>query len=164
MTGKKTRSAVWAMINWGIVQDAIEEQTTLIPDQESIEMAIESIEHDYSEADLFKFEAEELEQHLIDHIIEILKANHGKDIKRRITQRDREQKLRENEQQDAKVGISVLPFGNMKDLKDMNLDPDMMEALTKSMFDNLFGSKKKPKKDKDEDEDEDDDPGSSFYT
>ena len=45
---KKERSAAWAMMNWGIVQDKIESAIGINPDQISIEEALESIEKEYS--------------------------------------------------------------------------------------------------------------------
>jgi hypothetical protein len=153
------RSAAWAMINWANVEQRINLATAVIPDQASIEEAIHSIENHYTEEQLFVKEAEELEKMLIDNVVKILLKNRGKEIKRKLAQKDREQK---QVAKNTKIGVQVMPMGNIKDLKNMGLDPKMMDQISRSMMDQLFGKRPKRKK-KDEDDDDDEDPGASFY-
>jgi hypothetical protein len=165
MTSRKHRSAVWAIINWAIIQEKVETATAMIPDQNSIEQAIDEIETDFSEEDLFLKEAKEVEELLITKLIGIMHKTNGKEIKRRITQRERDRKTKEQEGSENKVGVQIMPFGgNLNDLKDLGLDPEMLEKLSKSVMDQLFGQKRKKKSNNDDDDDdEEDDPGESFY-
>ncbi len=157
------RSAAWAMINWANVQTRIERLTTYTPDQASIEEAIHNIEEKFSEEQLFLKEAEELEILLIKNLQKILEKKHGKEIKKRKAHREKVIRQKKQAMGKSKVGVQVMPFGggNIKDLEKMGLDPKMMEQISKSMMDQLFGNRQKKKKD-DEDED-DEDPGASFY-
>ena len=153
---KKERSAAWAMINWGIVQDLIESTTGISPDQISIEEALESIEKEYSEDNLYLMEAKTLEKLLIQRLTKILYKNRGKEIKKKKVMKGR---TRDRDPR-SRMGVQVLPMGSIDDLKKMGMDPEMMEQFSKSLMDQLF--RKRKKKDK-EDEDEDDEPGASFY-
>ncbi|MHA1583809.1 MAG: hypothetical protein ACTSVU_04325 [Promethearchaeota archaeon] len=161
MSGDKTRSLVWSMVNWAVIQDKIKHITTLHPDQETIEEAINQIENSFTEEQLFMKEANELENLLIRSIVKSLQKKFGKEIKRNRNQQENERKMREKARQNSKVGVQILPMGaNLKDLKKMGIDPDMLEDISKNLMDQFFKSKKR-KSDKD-DEDEDD-PGDSFY-
>ncbi|MHA1726017.1 MAG: hypothetical protein ACTSXH_14490 [Promethearchaeota archaeon] len=153
---KRERSAAWAMINWGIIQDIIETKIGISPDQISIEEALESIEKENSEEKLFLFEAKTLEKLLIQRLTKILYKNRGKEIKKRKVMKEKSKVLNPR----SRPGVQVLPMGSIDDLKKMGMDPKMIEQFSKSLMDQLF--RKRKKKDK-EDEDEDDEPGASFY-
>ena len=155
---KRERSAAWAMINWGIVQDQIESTIGINPDQTSIEEALESIEKEYSEDKLYLLEAKALEQTLIQRLTKILYKNRGKEIKKKKAIRVKSRNLNPN----AKMGVQVFPMGSIDDLKKMGMDPKMMDQFSKSLMDQLFKQRKK-KKDKKDEDDEEDEPGASFY-
>ncbi|WP_371803211.1 hypothetical protein [Candidatus Lokiarchaeum ossiferum] len=157
------RSAAWAMINWANIQHSIEVLTTFAPDQASIEESIHNIEKEMTEEELFMKEAEELENLLITKLQKILEKKHGKEIKKRKIQQEKMIRQKKQAMANKKVGVQIMPFGggNLKDLEKMGLDPKMMEQISRSMMDQLFGKRQK-KKDDDED-DEDEDPGASFY-
>ncbi|MHA1720188.1 MAG: hypothetical protein ACTSWX_04120 [Promethearchaeota archaeon] len=157
---KRERSTAWAMINWGIVQDNIKTTLGINPDQTSIEEALTSIEKEYPEEKLFFFEAKDLEKLLIQRLTKILYKNRAKEIKKKKAMRERARPMARNNS-NTRVGFQVFPMGSLDDLKKMGIDdPKMMEELSKSLMDQLFGRRKK--KDK-EDDDDDDDPGASFY-
>jgi len=151
------------MVNWAIVQDEVEASTAFIPDPTTIEDSISLIEQEYTENQLFAMEADVLEKLLVQNIIKILQKTKGREIRRRLSQIERDQRQQKTLQQNPNVDVKILPFGNMKDLKDMgiDLDPETLEQMSKGMMDQLFKNQKKKKKD-DEDE-EDEDPGASFY-
>ena len=154
---KRERSAAWAMVNWGIIQDLIESALGISPDQVSIEEALESIENEHTEDKLFLIEAKTLEKILIQRLTKILYKNRGKEIKKKKAMIGRTKELKPR----SKMGVQVLPMGSIEDLKKMGMDPDMMEQFSKNLMDQLF-KKRKKKKDKEDNEDEDD-PGASFY-
>ena len=153
---KRERSAAWAMINWGIIQDIIKSTTEISPDQISIEEALESIEKENSEEKLFLFEAKTLEKLLIQRLTKILYKNRGKEIKKKKVMKEKTKVLNPR----SRPGVQVLPMGSIDDLKKMGMDPEMMEQFSKSLMDQLF--RKRKKKDK-EDEDEDDDENSNRF-
>ena len=154
---KRERSAAWAMVNWGIVQDLIESSIGIIPDQISIEEALESIEKEHSEDELYLIEAKTLEKLLIQRLTKVLYKNRGKEIiKKKKAMKGRQKSVDPN----SRMGVKVLPMGSIDDLKKMGMDPEMMEQFSKSLMDQLF--RKRKKKDKEEDDD-DEDPGASFY-
>ena len=154
---KRERSAAWAMVNWGVVQDLIETSTGIIPDQISIEEALESIEKEYAEDELYLIEAKSLEKLLIQRLTKILYKTRGKEIiKKKKAMKGRPKDL----DPQSRMGVQVLPMGSIDDLKKMGMDPEMMEQFSKSLMDQLF--RKRKKKDKEEDDD-DEDPGASFY-
>ncbi len=160
MKKNRSRSAAWAMINWAVTENKIKEETTLIPDSNAIEKSIEDIESKYSDEELFLMEAEELENLLIEKIVAQLNQTNGREIKRnkiRIERERRSRKLSQTQRPD----VRLMKIGNLDELKDLGIDPDMMEKLSKNMMDQLFG--KKRKKDSDDDDEDDDDPGASFY-
>lgn len=157
---KTQRSTVWAMVNWANIQNNIVTKTSITPDQANIEEAITQIEKAQSEDQLFLMEAEELEKLLVDYLTKLLFKNRGKEIKKKLANREKEERQKQQNVQDSKVGVQIMPFGNMKDMKDLGLDPEMMEQISKSMMDQLFGKRSKKKDDDDED---DEDPGASFY-
>jgi hypothetical protein len=154
---KKERSAAWAMVNWGIIQDLIEIKLGISPDQISIEEALESVENEYAEDKLFIMEAKTLEKLLIQRLTKILYKNRGKEIKKKRVMKARTKDLNPR----SRMGVQVLPMGSIDDLKKMGMDPEMMEQFSKNLMDQLFKRRKK-KKDNEDDEDEDD-PGASFY-
>jgi len=155
---KRERSAAWAMVNWGIVQDLIESSIGIIPDQISIEEALESIEKEHSEDELYLIEAKTLEKLLIQRLTKVLYKNRGKEIiKKKKAMKERAKVQNPN----SRMGVQVLPMGSIDDLKKMGMDPEMMNQFSKSLMDQLF--RKRKKKDKEEDEDDDEDPGASFY-
>lgn len=154
---KRERSAAWAMINWGIVQDQIESAIGINPDQISIEEALEVIEKEYSDDNLFLLEANALEQTLIQRLTKILYKNRSKEIKKKKAMKARTK----DSNPKSRMGVQVLPMGSLDDMKKMGMDPELMEQFSKSLMDQLFGQRKK-KKDK-EDDDEDEEPGASFY-
>ncbi len=155
---KRERSAAWAMINWGIVQDQIESTIGINPDQISIEEALESIEKEYSEDKLFLFEAKALEQILIQRLIKILYKTRGKEIKKKKALKVRTK----NPNPKSRMGVQVFPMGSLDDMKKMGMDPEMLEQFSKSLMDQMFKQRKKKKDDNEDDEDEED-PGASFY-
>jgi hypothetical protein len=156
----KSRSSAWAMVNWAIIQEQIESITHISPDPESIEESLDNIEKSIPEEELFGKEAEDLEQLLITQLLKILRKRRGREIKKK--QSEKARTIKAQPTQNKVDGVHIMgPFGNMGNLKDMNLDPKMMDQISKGIMDQLFGKKKK-KKDS-EDDDEEDDPGASFY-
>ncbi len=149
------------MVNWANIQNEVREVTMLTIDQASIEDAINSIEKEYTQDELFLKEADDLEQLLIQSLIKDLQKNRGREIKRRQLIKEKSNRQNKMPPPGTKVGVKVLPFGNLKDLKDMGVDPEMMEQISKSMMEQLFG--KRPKKKDKDDDDDDEDPGASFY-
>lgn len=151
------------MINWAIVNGLIRQETTITPNHATIDEAITQLEAEYSDTQLLLMEAKELESLIIESIINILNKRHGKEIKKNLALREKERRHQDQKMKNAQFDVKVLPFGKMKDLKDMgvDMDPETLEKLSNSIMDQLFGKKKK-KEDKDDDEDEDD-PGASFY-
>ncbi|MBA7577199.1 hypothetical protein ES708_19045 [subsurface metagenome] len=156
------RSVLWAVVNWAEVHKKVQSKVFLMPDQASIEEAITSIESAYTEAELFLKEATDLEFLLVEKLLKILRKSHSKEIKRRKAKKEREHKvhqMKKREMEKAKVGIQFMGPNGPADLKDMGLDPEMMDMIQKGIKEQLFGKKKK----KDDDADEDEDPGASFY-
>ncbi len=154
---KRERSTAWAMVNWGIVQDLIKSSIGITPDQISIEEALESIEKEHSEDELYLTEAKTLEKLLIQRLTKILYKNRGKEI---IKKKKAMKERTKDRDPKSRMGVQVLPMGSIDDLKKMGMDPEMMEQFSKSLMDQLF--RKRKKKDKEEDDD-DEDPGASFY-
>lgn len=149
------------MINWANIQNQVESVIGIVPDQVSIEMAIEMLQNDMKEEEIYQMEAEDLEQALVNRLLKILRKNKSKEIKLV----KKEQKVKQEVRTDPKVDVQVFgPFGNMGSLKDMGLDidPEMMKNITDQVFGQMMGKKPKKKRDEDEDEEEDD-PGASFY-
>ncbi|WP_457557681.1 hypothetical protein [Candidatus Harpocratesius sp.] len=157
-----SRSPIWAIINWAIVSDKVRRNTTITPNHATIDEAIQILEQKYDSDELLLLEAEELEKQLIQTIIDLLYKKHAKEIKRNLAHREKERRLKAQQLKNTKFDVKIVPFGKMKDLKDMgfDLDPDTLNELSQNIMDQLF--KKKKKKDE-EDEDSDDDPGASFY-
>ena len=156
MKNSQSRSAVWSVINWAEVRKEVYEEIAIYPTQESTATAISNIESEFEEMELFQKDASELETLLVDEIISILKVENKKEIKRKMLLRKRkkqEKKLREKERKKMKSRVQILGAEDLKDL-----DPEMMEEISKGIFDKLMGKKKK-----DKDEDEDDEPNASFY-
>lgn len=161
----------WTMaINWARIIGECESVTGLTPSQQDIEAALDMIEKEATETELYTLEVEDTEQMIITRLLKIIRKNRGKDIKKVKPQKEPESKpsgLPDN------VDVQFFgPFGNksLKDLKDMGfeIDPAMMDGLTKNIMDQML-KKKKKQSDEDDDEDEkkksgDDDPGASFYT
>lgn len=160
MNMKRSRSAAWSMINWAIIEQEVKKRTTLLPESSSIENAIAEIEKKYDDHDLFLLEAQELEQKLIETITSTLLQKYGKEIKRNKSRIERERRMRQ-QNNSQRPDVRLLKVGSLDELKDLGLDPEMMEQLSKGMMDQLFGKKKK--KNSDDEDEEEDDPGSSFY-
>jgi hypothetical protein len=156
------------MVNWARIVDEVESVTSLLPEQAEIEAALNMIEAESSEDELFTLEAEEIEQQVITRLLKIIRKNRSKDIKRAKQQKDKDVKDDKESSQPNNVDVQVFgPFGNMGNLKDMgfDIDPKMMENISKGIMDNLFGKKTKKKDhDSDDDPDDDEDRGASFYT
>jgi hypothetical protein len=169
---KKMPDRNWTMaINWARIIGECESVTGLTPSQQDIEAALDMVEKEVPENELYSSEVEDTEQAIITRLLKVIRRNRGKDIKKVKPQKEPEAKpagLPDN------MDVQFFgPFGNgsLKDLKDMGfeIDPAMMEGLTKSIMDGMLGKKKKKKPDDEENEDEkkksdDDDPGASFYT
>ena len=159
MKSKRSRSAAWAMVNWAIIEHQVKQETTMLPESVMMEKAISEIESKYTDDELFVMEAEKLEELLIKTICALLNQTYGRDIKRNKTKLEREKRLRKQNMAN-RPDVRLMKIDSLDELKDLGLDPDMMEKISKSMMDQLFGKKKK--KDS-KDDDEDDDPGASFY-
>ena len=144
MKSTKQRSAVWSMINWSLIHQNVVKLAAVTPDQASIEESINTIEAEHTEEELFLMEANALEQLLIKTLIQVLRKNRGKEIKKNQAQRDRIRRSRQSRMKN--MDVRVLPVGNMKDLKEMGLDPATVEQISKKMMEQLFGGKRKKKK------------------
>lgn len=159
------RIGTWTLaLNWGIIQDQVESVLGIAADQESIEEALDNVEKDYQETELLEKDAEELEQLLVNRLLKILRKKRGKEIKKQEELRKRSQK-EEDDLKNMKVGIQIFDpttGGELKDLKDLDIDPEVFKQISKGLMDNMFGQKKSKRKDSSED-DKDEDPGSSFY-
>lgn len=160
MNKKRSRSPAWAMVNWAVIEQEVKGRTTLLPESSSIENAITEIENKYDDQELLLLEAQELEQELIKIITNNLYQKYSKEIKRNKTRLERERRARK-QSNSQRPDVRLLKVGSLDELKDLGLDPEMMEQLSKGMMDQLFG--KKRKKDSDDEDDEEDDPGASFY-
>jgi hypothetical protein len=158
-----TRIPEWSlMINWANIQNAIENELGLIPDQASIEAAIYMLQNDMPEEQIYQLEAEELEEQLVSRLLKILRKSRAKDIKR--VRKDQKEKQDEGNDKQPNMDVQIFgPLGNMGNLKDMGLDidPKVLKSFTDSLLGSMF--KKQKKKDKDDEDEEEDDPGSSFY-
>jgi hypothetical protein len=159
------RIGTWTLaLNWGLIQDQVESVLGIVADQESIEESLEIVEKDYQEAELLEKDGEELEQLLVNRLLKILRKKRGKEIKKQDELRKRSQK-NEEDMKNMKVGIQIFDpttGGEFKDLKDLDIDPEVFEQISKGLMDNMFGQKKTKRKDS-SDDDKDEEPGSSFY-
>ena len=160
MKTKRSRSAAWAMINWAVVEEKVKKETTLLPESAMIEKAIIEIESNNNDDALFAMEAEELENLLVQRISSILNQTHSREIKRNKTKLEREKRLLKQNAAN-KPDVHLMRVNSLDELKDLGLDPEMMEKISKSMMDQLFG--KKRKKNSEDEDDDDEDPGASFY-
>ena len=158
MKNSKRRSAVWSIINWSVIRAAVDKKLAISPDKYSIEKAIRAIESEYSESELFMKEARELEGLIVNELLSILRRDRKKEIKRKLARRSeiKRQKDMRGPRRLDKGNAKIQIFG-LDELSDM--DPEMMEELSKGILDQLMGKKRKDK-DKDDDEDE---PNSTFY-
>ena len=158
MKKSKQRSAVWSIINWSVIRAAVDEKLAISPDKYSIEKAINAIEAEYTESELFLKEASKLEALIVNELILILRKDRRKEIKRKLARRSEVKKQNDlrNRSKFDRGNAKIQIFG-LDELSDM--DPEMMEELSKGILDQLMGKKRKDK-DKDDDEDE---PNSTFY-
>jgi hypothetical protein len=159
------RNAAWSMINWANVSSIVRKNTTIAPNHATIDQAIRQIEKQYDGNQLLLMEAEDLENLLTETIIDLLYKRHGKEIKRNLAVREREQKARSQRRGNPNFDVKVVPFGNLDELKKMgvDLDPETLDKLSNNIMDQLFRKKKKKRDDDDEGDPDDEDPGASFY-